>query len=60
MYIYESKIILLVIYTENKCSMNYAQRCTEKNRNYKLTKLYYQYRYEINVVAEPLKSPSHL
>jgi len=30
MYIYENKIILLVIYTENKCSMNYAQRSREE------------------------------
>ena len=28
-----------------------------KNCSYKLTKWYYQYCYEINVVTEPLKSP---
>jgi len=39
MYIYENKIILLVIYTENKCSMNYAQRCREKKLKLQINKM---------------------
>ena len=32
MHICENQILLLEIYTENKCSMNYAQRCREKQK----------------------------